>query len=353
MAAWKGSLPNGPSTPDRIKAAAFQGKPVWFEIIGPAGPKRMVPAQTSTNVRIMVAIIVSLLLGVIAGGLLFALRNLRLGRGDRRNATRLAFLAIGLIMVSLILGAHHIPTIDALNQFIILVSLSIFAGCLCWVLYIAIEPFVRRRWPQVLISWTRLLSGDWRDPLVARDTLIGCAFGILLVCVSSFARYFVLPLLGYIELAKPSTFAFDSVLGIRYFISNFTNMIFAEIFVGLSLICLLFILRIMLRNQKAAFAAFIVIFALIPGLSDIGYVPISLVVISLSLFVLMRFGLVVLIFFTFLYDFFSIVPTTLDASAWYSGYGFAALAILAVIVLYAFRTSLGGRPLLASSHFDD
>jgi hypothetical protein len=50
---------------------------------------------------------------------------------------------------------------------------------------------------------------------------------------------------------------------------------------------------------------------------------------------------------------FSELPTTLDVSAWYSGYSFAALAIFAVIVLYAFRTSLGGRPLLAPSRFDD
>jgi hypothetical protein len=40
-------------------------------------------------------------------------------------------------------------------------------------------------------------------------------------------------------------------------------------------------------------------------------------------------------------------------SAWYSSYGFAALAIFAAIVLYAFRTSLGGRPLLAPSRLDD
>ena len=46
-------------------------------------------------------------------------------------------------------------------------------------------------------------------------------------------------------------------------------------------------------------------------------------------------------------------PSTLDASAWYAGYGLAALAIFAAIVLYAFRTSLGGRPLLASSRLDD
>jgi len=46
-------------------------------------------------------------------------------------------------------------------------------------------------------------------------------------------------------------------------------------------------------------------------------------------------------------------PMTLDTSAWYAGYGYTALAIFAAIVLFAFRFSLGGRPLLASSHLDD
>ena len=45
-------------------------------------------------------------------------------------------------------------------------------------------------------------------------------------------------------------------------------------------------------------------------------------------------------------------PLTLDASAWYSGYGFAALLIFAAVVLYAFRNSLGGRPLLGAPPLD-
>ena len=36
----------------------------------------------------------------------------------------------------------------------------------------AIERYVRRRWPEILVAWPRLLSGEFRDPLVARD--IGC-----------------------------------------------------------------------------------------------------------------------------------------------------------------------------------
>ena len=46
-----------------------------------------------------------------------------------------------------------------------------------WLAYVAIEPIVRRRWPDLLISWTRLVSGRFRDPLVGRDALAGILGG--------------------------------------------------------------------------------------------------------------------------------------------------------------------------------
>ena len=46
-------------------------------------------------------------------------------------------------------------------------------------MYVALEPFVRRRWPVILVGWSRLLAGNYQDPLVGRDFLIGCVFGVL------------------------------------------------------------------------------------------------------------------------------------------------------------------------------
>jgi hypothetical protein len=36
-------------------------------------------------------------------------------------------------------------------------------------------------------------------------------------------------------------------------------------------------------------------------------------------------------------------PITLDTSAWYSGIGYVGLTVLAAVLLYGFRTSLGSR----------
>ena len=36
---------------------------------------------------------------------------------------------------------------------------------LAWVFYLALEPSVRRIWPETVISWSRMLNGRWIDPL--------------------------------------------------------------------------------------------------------------------------------------------------------------------------------------------
>ena len=62
-------------------------------------------------------------------------------------------------------------------------------GALVWVLYVAFEPYVRRRQPELLVSWTRLVGGRFADPLVGRDLfgglLLGCAAYLVLVAVNA------------------------------------------------------------------------------------------------------------------------------------------------------------------------
>ena len=49
---------------------------------------------------------------------------------------------------------------------------------LVWLLYIALEPHLRRVWPETMIGWSRLLAGSVRDPLVGRDVLVGVLIAI-------------------------------------------------------------------------------------------------------------------------------------------------------------------------------
>ena len=51
-------------------------------------------------------------------------------------------------------------------------------------MYVALEPYVRRFWPDGILGWTRLLSGYVRDPRVGRDVLIGCVFAAAMALLS-------------------------------------------------------------------------------------------------------------------------------------------------------------------------
>ena len=54
--------------------------------------------------------------------------------------------------------------------------LTFVLGVMLWVVYIALEPYVRKFWPDSLLGWSRLLAGHIRDPRVGRDVLIGTDF---------------------------------------------------------------------------------------------------------------------------------------------------------------------------------
>lgn len=54
-----------------------------------------------------------------------------------------------------------------------MIGWSLFLGIITAADYIALEPHVRRRWPQSMVTWSRLLSGQIRDPLVGSHMLIG------------------------------------------------------------------------------------------------------------------------------------------------------------------------------------
>jgi hypothetical protein len=196
----------------KLVESGRKGRPVSFETIGQwTRDAKVAPPQPLIGERIgLIGWSVLLLLLIVVGGSIFALRNLRLGRGDRRNAMRLAFIIICLAMLSWILDAHHNLSSWEIDNFRIALAITLLNGGLFWIMHVALEPFVRRRWPQVLISWTRFLAGDWRDPLVGWDTLVGCAYGVVFTCIILLTGVLIPYWLGHAEIHPPwNTFVFN------------------------------------------------------------------------------------------------------------------------------------------------
>ena len=125
---------------------------------------------------------------LLIGAIELARRNLSLGLGDTAGAWRLAIFLFVCHMISMALIADHVPSFG--DEAVWLMKAVGFAGLwssLCWLLYFALEPYVRRRWPWRMISWNRLLAGRFPDPMVGRDVLIGAALGIFLALMLQLA----------------------------------------------------------------------------------------------------------------------------------------------------------------------
>ena len=106
-----------------------------------------------------VAIVVLIVLGVAA---LVARHNLRKGRGDRRGALRIwAVIFVGYFRrLAAQREARHRTSNVELERLFIALGWSLFCAGAVWLLYLALEPYVRKFWPTTLISWSRLLAGE-------------------------------------------------------------------------------------------------------------------------------------------------------------------------------------------------
>ena len=196
-AAWTGSLAERPDIPMRIEAAAYRGKPVYFELIGPwTRPERMQPYPAARRSE---QAVVSLLFCCFGAGRRRDACPTEPAPGPGRSPWGFSsgsFCFRGLVVAGFF-GAHHVPTFANSALFIEFLVWRLAWSCFLWVLYIALEPYVRRRWPATLVSWSRLLAGGFRDPiLVGRDVLAGCLSGVSSTAVGRLV-WFVTVWLGY------------------------------------------------------------------------------------------------------------------------------------------------------------
>jgi serine/threonine-protein kinase len=331
----------------RIEAAAYQSKPVYFELIGPwTRPQRMQPYQPIATERVAFVMFVVLSISVLAASIVFARRNLRLGRGDRRGAFRLAVFVFAGWGVAAFFGAHHALTFREFDRFILLLSRGLLFSSVSWILYLALEPYVRRRWPATLISWSRLLAGRFQDPLVGRDALIGSllgAFSIALVRLVWFVP-------GWLGFAPPQPYSGpqSELLGARAIIADIsTSLIGAPVF-WLAGLFVLFLFRVLLRKEWAAVLASALLFTVLfsAALSELAPVLLVSRVITntLTVLLLIRFGFLAVVASQVFNGVLSSFPLTTDGSAWYAGISLVGILLMAAMALYGFYTSLGGRP---------
>ncbi len=354
-AAWMGTLPDQPDIPIRIEAASYRGKPVYFNVIPPwETPRLVVGIQRTGGEQVGFAIILTLVLGIFLGAIMLGRKNLRQGRGDRRGATRLAFFIFAVNLLVWVVGADHAPTANQIVYFFFLyLGQALLLAAIVWLLYIALEPYVRRRWPNTIITWTRVVGGSISDPLVAKDVLVGIALGVTFGLINMF-KILVQHEKGT---APTSVQMLDAWLGIRQLIAaGFLSPINEAVGIGLFLFFLAFILRILTRREWIAAMIFVLIFFMNNVVKESDTLVVAIFVVlfhGLTAVVALRLGLLTLVTSIFIYTVLSAAPLTADLTAWYSAYMIASLAAIVGIAGWAFHTSLGGQKLFTGSLLDE
>jgi len=346
-AAWEGKLPNQAQIPIRIEAAAYAGKPVFFKIIGPWNSRGLLRQPQSGPLlgKIIVFAVVAAVLAFFIIGVLLGRRNLRDGSGDRKGGARLAIYIFLALMVSWVFRAHHYGMDDELNLFQVGIQFALLPTVLLWLFYLALEPYVRRWWPHRMVSWSRLLAGDFRDPLIGRDILIGSVFGMTILVVTNL-RALTPEWLGHPQ--APKSVKLYMLLGLRESVGEFFfTGITLIVFLGVTCLFLLLLLHIIFRRREwLALTVAWLLFTLASGLGG-RFLLINMIYAALFSALLIgvatRFGLLALTTALFFISFFGNSPMTTDFSVWYAASTIFALTATLALVAYAFYTSLAGQ----------
>ena len=353
-AAWDGPDPAQPELITHVEAAAFRGKLVYFETVYPWDqPLRQEQPPESGSWKALTFIIIAIYLVALFGSLMLARRNLRLGRGDRRGATRVALVFFTVNMLVWLFVEHHngLPKRE-FDLFFMSLATALLSSTFLWLLYVALEPFIRRRWPAWIISWSRLLAGDFRDPLVGRDILLGAAVGALFMLVVQLAH--VVP----IFLGQPPALELNpgsERLG-NFFFLRFAGQASGALFEAFISVFLLLVFVVILRRERFAVLALYLLgtllFILVTDAAWISF-PLTALLAAIVVFTLIRFGLLAVISMLFVSYLAVFYPMTTELSSWYATDFTIGLAIALVLAAYGFFISLGGQKLLSGKLLEE
>ena len=220
------------------------------------------------------------------------------------------------------------------------------------VLYMAIEPYVRRVWPSMLVSWSRLLgrtSRGWRDPLLGRSVLAGLAVGVALLFVPVLRQVILTSVLG--GPVKPLIGPWDVLLGQRYALAHILGAVINSLGQAFSLTFLLVVGKLVLRRTWLAVVTAGVIFMFVGGLAiretlaeTIVYGTLGALFTALCLGVLLRYGLVGLVASVLVFRI-GFLTLTADWTAWHAQPAIMATVAVAALAAYGYWAATAGKRL--------
>jgi serine/threonine-protein kinase len=354
--AWLGSAAAAPDVPVRVEAGALDGRAVSFAVQYPWSA-RAGPAMTKDRLLGMPALpgFMGIVWFSLVVGAVLVRRNYRLGRLDPRAASAVASATFCFTLAAWLLRAHLTPTAGTMTRFSQALGTSLFNAAAAFMVYAGVDPYARRYWPASLVSWTRMVNGRLRDPLVGQDVLVGTLGG--LVVSAGVLAYFVMvhALGGQPGPTAGDPGAIDVTLG--RLLGHYADVMAVALWGSAAVLVGLLVFKPVLRRTwlVVLFMAATSGTAWSPTLGP-SYPVLAAVSLSASFIAYFwtasRFGMLaaVVTFVTF------IVPTGsagVNPSLWYGPNFLLGAALLLALAAYGFHTALAGRPLVARGVFGE
>ena len=230
---------------------------------------------------------------------------------------------------------------------------GLLLGMVVYAIYMALEPDVRRRWPETLIAWSRVLAGRLKDPLVGRDLLLGILVGVV-------HRLLDAAVAASAGVARPGSESIGAVSGLRRQPAEtrsrpILNSSAVAVLIATTLLLIFFLLFLVVaaagpgdgrvrravdlspRSSRAA------------GRRRSRFVLAGIVVQTLTV---TRLGLLALIVSLATSRLLDGTPLALDPGSWAFPATATLVGLLLAAAVYGFRTALAGRPLFDSRLLD-
>jgi serine/threonine-protein kinase len=356
--AWEGAHVDHAEIPVRIEAAAFHGRAVYFSVVSPWDkPSRQTESEATTSDNIINILLTIVFFSLLLIALIVARHNLKVGRGDTKGALKLGMFLFSATMLARLIDNYHVPELGGeLQIFFQSASFGLFYAAFTWIFYIALEPFVRRRWSELMISSSRLMAGDFRDPLVGRDILVGGLLGLAHTSVE-YLKILLHQWSGIASKPYMGGYTTEPLSGVDGMAVHFLHQFSEPIFYTILISFLLLLLLTALRKKRLAIAALWLIFLVPDVVSAIygSWLPLvgDALIATLVTIAVARFGLLALYSY-FLFFAVSIGnPITSDFSSWYAKSTLFPFVVIMSFAIYGFYTSLADQKIFEAKFLKD
>jgi serine/threonine-protein kinase len=345
--AWKGPHPVLPNTQVTMEIAWLEGRVTQGRVTFPymraaIGGSPRPPSFLDTLRDVGITLLIAV--GAFCA-LLRAISNWRRKRTDMQGAWKVAAASFVLSAVDWAGSVHPVNVGAMLSLIGASVGQWLLAAVVLAVVYLALEPAVRARYPHSIVTWNRVLAGRWLDAQVGSHVLMGAAAGVSLWAAFKVGAIYVFhtdqPFCWDVDLSY--------LMGARGWLGSHSGTLNLALRVGLIGFIAISGVRRLLRSDILAAAAVAVMATMLQQEAvqywQIG--PLYAAVFGALTFMLLRIGLVAAIATVFFGLSVNGMVLGADWNAWYTPSSVATLMLLFTLAGIAFWRSLGGRELLA------